>query len=449
MSKIFEEKILSTIKQFDMIQPGDTVVVGFSGGADSVSLVSALYSLSRDLDITLIPAHVNHNLRGEESMRDEMSARNFCAKLNLDLKVLSLDVEKCAKEKKLGIEECARDIRYNFFRSLCKDDTYKIATAHTLSDNAETVLLNLTRGAGLNGLCGIPAKIGNVIRPLIFVKRSEVEQYCVDKSIKYVVDSSNLSRDYARNKMRLDVVPVLKSINPSFEDSIARMVQNFSIDENFLQHECDENFTRDVKVLQNLPKSILVRVIRKFCLDECGVKLEAKHVDLLFDVIEKKEGVVTLVSGQRVGIEDGMLSVIEKIPDEEKIAFNQDFKDGSFVTPFDKKYTVNIKNYDKMEIFFSEEDFLFQNVLDCDTIKSGVIFRYRNPGDIFVLPKRNIKKTIKKLFNELKIPKHERDKKLLLASGNEILWIDGVGVSAKAQVNKHTKKIVIIRRKDD
>lgn len=432
-----------------MIKAGDTIVIGLSGGADSISLVFVLHSLSHDLDITLMPAHVNHNLREEESMRDEMSVKNFCAKLSLDLKILSLDVEKCAKERKLGIEECARDIRYDFFRSLCKDDTYKIATAHTLSDNAETVLLNLTRGAGLHGLCGIPAKIGNIIRPLIFVKRSEVEQYCEDKSIKYVVDSSNLSRDYSRNKIRLDVVPVLQSINPSFEDSIARMVQNFFIDEDFLQHECNVNFTKDVKVLKRLPKSILVRVIRKFCLDECGVKLEAKHVDLLLDIIAKKEGVVTLASGQYVGIEDGMLSVVEKRKGKEKMCFKQDLKVGSFTTPFDQKYTVNIKNYEKKEKIFSDEDILFQNVLDCDTIKSGVIFRYRNPGDIFALPKRNVKKTIKKLFNELKIPKHKRDEKLLLASGNEILWIDGVGVSAKAQLNKHTKKIVIIKRKDD
>lgn len=432
-----------------MINPGDTVVVGLSGGADSVALVSVLYSLSRKLDIDIIPAHVNHNLRGEESVRDEMSVRNFCKNLNLDLQILSLDVAKCAQGKKIGIEECARYIRYDFFKSLCKDDTYKIATAHTLSDNAETVLLNLTRGAGLNGLCGIPAKFENIIRPLIFVKRSEVEQYCVDKSIKYVVDSSNLSRDFARNKIRLDVVPVLQSINPSFEDSIARMVQNFLIDENFLQDESNANFTRDVEALRSLPKAILIRVIRKFCLDECDVKLEAKHVDLLLNVIKEKEGAVTLVTGKHVGIKNGVLSVIEKIPEKEKIYFSRKLRDGSFVTPFDKKYDVKIKNYDKREKFFLDEDFLFQNILDCDTIKSDVIFRYRNPGDIFILPKRNVKKTLKKFFNELKIPNCERDKRLLLASGNEILWIDGVGVSATAQVNKHTKKIVIIKRKDD
>lgn len=446
----FKREIMTTISRFHMINPGDTIVVGISGGADSMALLLVLYELSDILKINIIPAHVNHNLRGDESMRDECVVKEICKKLGLQLKLLSLDVAKRATVEKLGIEECARKVRYEFFDSLCKNCTFKIATAHTLSDNAETVLLNMTRGTGLGGLCGIPVKRGKIIRPFLFIKRSDTEKYCFDCNVDYVTDSSNLSRDYARNKIRLDVLPVLKSINPGFEDSIMRMIKSITEDEKYLQDISSKNLSYDITNLRQLPIPILIRVLRKFCLDRCNVKIEQKHVLLLLDIIIIGEGVLTLPNGVYVGVQNDMLSIIEKkanfVVCDWSVLFE---KDTSFTSPYAEKISVETVNYEFVENFSIKRNLVFQNVLDYDTIQKGAVFRYRHPNDFFDLPKRKIKKKLKKLFNEMKIDKEKRNKILVLAYENQILWIDGIGPAAGVQVSCTTQKIAIINKKGD
>ena len=224
--------VLSAIRKYNMIEKGDVIVVGFSGGADSVCLLHFLSIVKDDYDIVLKAVHVNHNIRGEEAERDENFAREFCQKLGVEVISFSVDVPSLAEERGFSEEECGREVRYDCFR---KVKCNKIAVAHTLSDSAETLIFNLTRGTGIKGLCGINPVRDNIIRPLIYCSRQDIENYCKKHSLSYVTDSTNLSNDYTRNKIRNEVIPVLKSINPSFEKSISRLINNAENENAFME----------------------------------------------------------------------------------------------------------------------------------------------------------------------------------------------------------------------
>ena len=191
------------------------VVVGFSGGADSTAL--AHWLLGRLGPERLVLAHVNHQLRGEESDRDEAAARAFAQRFGLDFALRREDVAALARRRGLGLEECGRQVRYGFFQSLAPGEEDRILTAHNANDNAETVLMHLCRGTSLPGLLGIPARRGKVLRPLLRVPRGEIEAYCQAHGLPYVTDSSNLSREYTRNRLRLEVVVLMVSFTSSSE----------------------------------------------------------------------------------------------------------------------------------------------------------------------------------------------------------------------------------------
>ena len=182
-----------------MLSSGDQVTVGLSGGADSVALLCVLKELENDLDIKISACHINHCLRGEESDRDQKFCEQLCLKLDVPFSSIAVDVTGYCRKNKVSTEEGARILRYNALLDVCKGN--KLATAHTLSDNAETVIINMVRGSALDGLCGIPPVRGNIIRPLIGCSRAEVESYLDALGQQYVTDSSNLTDDYRRNKM--------------------------------------------------------------------------------------------------------------------------------------------------------------------------------------------------------------------------------------------------------
>ncbi|MCL2087246.1 MAG: tRNA lysidine(34) synthetase TilS [Oscillospiraceae bacterium] len=223
-------KILQVVEQYSMVKHGDVVTVGLSGGADSVALLYSLIGLSGELGIDVRACHLNHNLRGEESERDERFVRELCDKLKTPLVVKSVDI-KSLKRKHQSIETAAREERYSFFQELSHT---KIATAHNADDNAETLLFNLSRGSALKGLCGIPPLRGNIIRPLIYCERAEIENYCAENDLDYVTDSSNFSDEFTRNRIRSRIVPLLKELNPNLLSGINRMTDTLRRDEEFI-----------------------------------------------------------------------------------------------------------------------------------------------------------------------------------------------------------------------
>ena len=226
--------VLHALKKYNMLEKGGTVVVGLSGGADSVCLTHALWSIKDELDLTLVAAHVNHGIRGGEAQRDEDFCKAFCEKYGIEFKVLKADIPALSQQQGLGEEECGRKVRYEFFSSLAGENG-KIATAHNLNDNAETLLFNLTRGTALKGAGGIPPVRDNIIRPLILTPREEIERYCADNSLSFITDSTNLKNEYTRNKIRNIIIPQLKEINSDAVSALAGFCEYAREDSVFLE----------------------------------------------------------------------------------------------------------------------------------------------------------------------------------------------------------------------
>lgn len=256
-------KVSSFIRQNQLAEPGDKVICAVSGGADSVALLFAFYLLKEKLGISLEAAHFNHNLRGEESNRDEAFVREFCDRYDIPLHVGSGMVSPGKK----GLEAAARDARYAFLRTL----EGKIATAHTADDNAETILMHLVRGTGLKGLGGIAPKQGNLIRPMLEVTRNEVEDFLKEYYLPHVEDSSNHGDEFLRNRIRHHVMPLLKAENPRLAENMSRMAFHLREEEEFLSSQAQFETLPGVAELRTMPKAQRSRVLADF-LKKSGVK---------------------------------------------------------------------------------------------------------------------------------------------------------------------------------
>ncbi len=220
---IVEEKFLNTIKKEKLIEKGDVIVVGVSGGPDSITLLTCLNKYKSKLGCKIICAHINHLIR-EDSTEDEQFVENVCKKMAIPFYAKRVKVEELAKINKKGTEETGRKVRYDFFNEICKkENANKIAIAHNQNDNAETMILNLVRGSGMQGLEGIqPSKYGKYIRPLIYVSRKEIEQYCEKNQLHPRIDSTNKENIYKRNIIRNIIMPELRKLNPNIEESLSR-----------------------------------------------------------------------------------------------------------------------------------------------------------------------------------------------------------------------------------
>lgn len=444
-----EEKIWRVVRRYSMLGGAKRVVAGFSGGADSMVLVHFLWHAG----IPLVASHVNHGLRGEHADADEVFVRQFCEKKGIPLQVFCTDVAAQAAERGEGIEEAGRRIRYGFFESLCQPGD-KIATAHTLSDQTETVLLHLARGSGTKGLCGIPPVRGRIIRPLIGITRQEVEEYCAFYGLSYVTDASNFSREYARNRVRLDVVPVLKELNPSFEQAILRMTELVAEDETCLLQQAEQAVLaarqKDgycISKLLNLPRPILSRAIRQIH-GEAGIPaLSRERVEGVMRLLVSGKGLADAGSGLFYQAENGILRLKTR-PEPEK-CWSVPLEFPKTLTPDGREViikTLNREEYENMPQKF--HNLLFHNALDYDTIGYNSIIRGRRPGDSFSPAGRGVTKSLKKLLNEEGISSSLRSRLLMLEHHGQILWIEGIGASESARVRPDTKQIAYISIKE-
>ena len=271
-----QNKLLSFIRKYHLVEPGDHIICAVSGGADSVSLLFALYLLKDKLDIRLSAAHFNHHLRGQESDRDEKFVRDFCGRYDIPL----FAGEGTIVPGKKGLEAAARDARYGFLRSL----SGKIATAHTADDNAETVLMHLVRGTGLKGLGGIAPVNGNVIRPMLSVTRQEVENFLEEWGLKCVEDSSNHTDAFLRNRLRRHVMPLLKQENPSLAENLSEMALGLRQDEAYLAQEA-EKIPVSASALRDTHPALRSRVLERF-LRGSGVREPEKiHISRMEELV--------------------------------------------------------------------------------------------------------------------------------------------------------------------
>lgn len=432
-----KKSVLRTIRQFSLLGDyhGATVTVALSGGADSMALLNVLLSLKDELGITVEAAHFNHMIRGNEADRDEEFVKEQCKRLGVKLYCGQGDVPSNAKENGISLETAARNLRYDFLSRVNKDF---VATAHTASDNLETVIFNLTRGTAIDGLCGIPPKRDIFIRPLIFCTREQIESYCEENNIPYVTDSTNLCDDYSRNKIRHNIIPVLKDINPSVEKAIVRMSVALRHDSKFLNSASENYLTANVNSegelsldgFDALEPAVSSRVVKMFV--EGAAKrsfMESVHIEAVLGIIQGG-GKISLPHKWTVYCDNRVLWVENK----------------SNVEQQKNPYIVNTAEMD-YNLLVSEQkvnNLLLKNSIDCDKIVGELVGRVRWQGDSIRLKNRGCTKTLNKLYNEYRIPVEERDLIPVLADDKGVIWIYGIGVAHRCAVTENTKRILKI-----
>ena len=314
-NRTVRDKVLAAIRQYDMLTGCKSVTVAVSGGADSVALLHSLKMLEKELGFELSACHVNHNLRGEESDGDEAYVRSLCRELDIELRVFSVDVTGSVA-KHQSTEERARELRYEAFAEISRELGSKVATAHNACDNTETVLLNLLRGTGLKGLCGIPPVRDYLIRPLLLCTREEIEEYCGENGLRYVTDSTNASTAYTRNKIRLELMPKLLEINPSLHEGVGRMTFALGEDSRFLE-DMAENAIAEAKAgdgvylcekLHSLPEPILHRVI-SLMLREKDVEPTSLRITGFSEIIKSGTGKINIEKNKFAVVRKGVAEV--------------------------------------------------------------------------------------------------------------------------------------------
>ncbi len=321
--------IRRAVTEYDLIERGDVVLVGLSGGADSVCLTHALVTLADDLGITVYAAHMNHGIRGDEADRDERFVLDFCDGLGIKCFVKKCDIPSVARALKIGEEAAGRKMRYEFFDDLCKEyNVTRIATAHNKNDNAETVLMNIMRGSTAAGLGGIPKKRGTIIRPLLEASRTQIEEYCREHKLNYVTDSTNKNDEYTRNKIRHILIPVIeREFNPNFINTASLNASLACDDAEYIDNEAKKRYSKLVsdgkiatKELLNEPLPLARRIVRQMLRDEYGSlsDISSAYIQSVIETAKKQSGTkIDLPGGVVARVEYGYL-IIEGAEESQK-----------------------------------------------------------------------------------------------------------------------------------
>ena len=404
-----QNKLLTFIREQNLVQPGDRIICAVSGGADSMALLGAMWNLKEKLDIQVEAAHFNHHLRGAESDRDEVFVLSFCRTHGIVCHIGGDQVE--AGEK--GLEAAAREARYCFLQSL----PGKIATAHTADDNAETLLMHLIRGTGLKGLGGIAPKRENILRPMLTVTRREVLAFLEAEQIPYVTDSSNETDDYLRNRIRHHMMPLLYGENPGISENLSATALRLRQDEEIL--DTMTQLTTDIPSLRNLPAPLQTRVLGKL-LVSFGVKEpEAEHIRLLRKVVHS-------ANPSAYGVFPGEILVGRQYDTLVKLD----------VLPTLGEYLLTCPSETLIPelglcVICRKPSESAEGML----LRAGetLLLRSRRAGDKLRLPGGT--KTLKKLFIDKKIPVWERERIPVLADDDGLVAVMGIGPDCRCKEN--------------
>lgn len=454
------ERFLNYINENNLIKKGEGVVVGLSGGPDSVCLLHLLYSVKDDLELKIAAAHINHMFRGEEADGDELYAKLLCEELGIEFCSLKMNVGEYGKEKGLSSETAGREIRYNFFNEVMKKFNFsKIATAHNANDQAETVLMRMMRGTGLEGLGGIPVKREDkYIRPILFMKREEVEEYCNVYSLNPRIDKTNLEKVYSRNKVRLDILPYMKeNFNQDVVEVINRMALLLQEDNKYILKQVDEHYKKYCtkncnKVIIdkegfNCDGAIINRVLRKAIKEVSGNKydVELKH-------IQDVKALSNMNTGKKINLPNNICA--ENVYGKIKIYIDKEVKSEVKRIEFDRKEILESKisfggyifsfevidNNKKVKLNVNENIKYF----NYDAINGKIIIRNRKDGDKICPLGMKGNKKLKDIFIDMKIPKEERALIPILQFDDEIAWIVGLKLSDRFKISDKTNKILKI-----
>lgn len=417
-------KITQTIKKFNMLSNGDNVLLAVSGGADSMLMLNYFVNNEKELGVSIKVAHIEHGIRGQASIDDALFVKCFCENNGIEYHQLNIDAVNEAKESRLGVEEYSRNKRYEFFDTIKCD---KIATAHNLTDNIETITFRAVRGSGLKGICGIPAVRGKIIRPLIELSSSEIRSYCDNNNIEYRVDLSNLDSNYSRNKIRNKVMPKLMEINPNFENKISALINDVNEVYDFVESFADENYKlalEDDKLnkeyLSKLPSVIVKEILIKY-FESHSISLDRLHIEEVNKLLHKTGKYQ--IEGYSFAVSD------------QKYLRYANFQPSDICLDYDYQI-LNIN-----EFIATNVDFYF----DYDKITGKLFFRKRQEGDCITPANRNCSKSLKKLFNELKIPVEKRDAVPIICDDLGAVAIFGYCVDERVKLDSTTKNVITFK----
>ena len=425
------DTLLNTVKKHNLIEKGDRVLVALSGGSDSVALLHLLLEISKIYDISVSAAHINHKLR-DTADRDMNFCKKLCDDLGVPLEILICDVRKEAKTAKMSEELYARGVRYDFFQSLGFD---KIATAHNKNDNAETIMFNFMRGAGIGGLCGIPYMRGNIIRPLLDISKSDISAFCNENGYDFVTDETNFAEIYTRNKIRLSLIPQIeKDFNENFVNTVTANSELISYDEAFLEGEAARLYSGEIltEFANTVHIAVLFRLIqlhyRKS--SKSAQNLSASHVKSIYSLLQKgKTGTKTdLPNGFEAYISYGRLFIDKK---SEIPQFEYEITpDKPIFIPQIKK-TVIISKDKNGRIFLPDTN--------------GLTIRNKRTGDIFYPTGMSGKKRLSDYFTDKKIPQKMRAEIPILTKDGEIVSVIGYRNDRRFSGGLYTPYSILIK----
>ena len=463
-----KEKVLKYIYEHKMIEKGDTIIVGVSGGPDSMCLLDILLELKNILGIEIVVVHIHHGIREQSAQEDLEFVEKYCKNNRFGVKIpfksYRFDCKKEAYERKMSVEDVGRSLRYGAFKEVA--DCYKnakIAVAHNLDDTAETILFNLFRGSGIKGLSGIRPVRDEIVRPLLCLTKDEILEYLDRRNIDYCIDETNLQDDYTRNRIRLRVLPFVKEhINEKASEHIVSASEDINeayeiIDQlaesAYKKYILYDDKTKSIFIQQEIScekNIVLSHTIRKVVNKITGSLKDVTntHIKSVVNLLQKEvSSMVNLpyklvaireYNGIRIETERERITGIDSSFDDIYITIDHF---GSYeISQLDKVFNVEKDRFNE-DIFKQNK---YTKWFDYDILNSKLVLRTRQTGDYIIVDKAGSKKKLKDYYIDMKIPKEQRDAILVLANGHEILWVVGYRIGENYKVSEDTTNIVKI-----
>lgn len=461
------EKVSEYMQQNHMAEDGQKIVVGVSGGADSMGLLFILSELAQQLHLSLAVVHVNHGIRGKEADGDQSYVEKICRDKAIPCYSFHVDLRRFAKKEGMSQEEAGRYYRYQCFEKVRKEiSAHKIAVAHQQNDVCETVLFNLFRGTGLRGLAGIPPVRDVIIRPLLCAERQEIEAYLSEKGIEWRTDETNLTDAYARNRIRHQILPYAQEhINPAAGQHIQETAGLIKDIADYLDRQGEAAFDQCSEVSRQLVCSIHEKtfmtfdvviqreVIRRAVSVVAGQlkDVEREHIEMIRGLMEKHVGRRCHLPYQLLAVRTYEGIAIKKEAD------NGVLEDESICIDIKVPGSYSIPGPEKEIEFSVKEDVQNEEIpinrctkwFDYDRISNGLTVRTRENGDFITLDGQGHRKLLKRWMIDEKIPREEREQMLLLADGNHILWIIGYRISDNYKVTDDTQRVLVAKIKGE